>query len=153
MIRGEDAGDVMRAQADGVQPVPEAKRLLPEGDAHRHALVGRGKGIVDQHVEAALLLLDAPKDRLDLRVVGVITGHGDAPPAEPRDLLGRLRQCARPAAIACAQGPTGEIDGGAHLPEPQRDAFADASTGTLTSATVPTMVRPPSTSIRLDPLR
>jgi hypothetical protein len=48
-----------------------------------------GAGIVEEDVEPPLFALDPPSTRLDLCVIGVIDGHGEAPSARGANGRGR----------------------------------------------------------------
>ena len=77
-------------------------------------LIG-GRGVVgDQHVQPALLALDAVDEGAHLRGVQVVARHRDALPAGGGDQLGGLFDGLRTADLraALAGAPPGRIDGG-----------------------------------------
>src|SRR5262245_34551883 len=66
----------------------------------------------------------------DLRVVGVVADHGDAPPAERGRLIDRLCKAAGPRPHTLLSRPPGDIDRRACLREAEDDSFAHAATAT-----------------------
>ena len=126
--RREDAGDVVRAQPDGVHGIPERQRRLPEG--HVELAVGDGEGVVDQDVDAVGLGVHAREQRLDVGVDGVVAADGDPLPSPVCYRVRRLGDGAGQAlGGAAGMAAAGDVDGRARLAEGQGDALADAAAG------------------------
>jgi hypothetical protein len=108
------------------------QRLLPEGGAKaRPVLVFvAAPDVIDEKVEATLLLRYAGEQGFDLGVCCMVAVDGDPLPTSLRDRVrsfsdtaGKTFGCA--ARIAAAR----DIDGRARFPEGEGDALADAATG------------------------
>jgi hypothetical protein len=78
---GEQAALEHRAALADVE-LPERRAPLGQRIAAPH--------VVDQHVEAPFVALDAGHERLDLDRVGVVDAHGDAAAAQVAHELGGL---------------------------------------------------------------
>ena len=99
-------GQAQRAQADVQRRLPH--RLVP---LHR----GGAPDVVDEHVQRALLGVDAIDERLDLVGHEVVDRDGDPPPAGGVDQLGRLLDRLRPVHLRALRpcGAPGAVHGGA----------------------------------------
>ena len=111
---------------------PVSERLLPEGGdkAREIVLFVTAPDVVDQNVEAALLLRDAGEQGFDLGVRGVVAADADPVPAPLRDRIrGFPNRAGKPFGGAARVTAACEVDGRARFPESQSDALADAATG------------------------
>jgi hypothetical protein len=84
--------------------------------------------VVDEQVEAAVLVADPLEQRLDLRVVRVVAANRDARTAAGGQLLsGVVDRAGSPErGRPSADGAAGDVDDCALLPEDERNAFATA---------------------------
>ena len=109
------------------------ERLLPERgrEARAVVLLVAAPRVVDEHVEAAVVGLDARDERLDLRRVGVIADDADPGAAAGADLRRGVLDGAGHVvgARARARRAPGDVDRGAGLAEDGGDGGAGAAAG------------------------
>src|SRR5215467_4526636 len=111
-------------------PVPQ--RLLPEGGAEAPPVLMfvAAPDVIDEKIETALFLRDAGEQGFDLGVRRMVAADGDPLPAPLRDRVRRLSHRARKTFGGAASVTTArDVDGRAGLPQGQRDALAEAATG------------------------
>ena len=86
-------------------------------------------GVVDEQVEPPLLSADSVEERLDLRIVGVVTADGDAGAAAHGQLFGGLVDRARTSQRRrlTADAATGDVDDCSARAQHERDALAAAA--------------------------
>ncbi|MNE67931.1 hypothetical protein D3C80_1635680 [compost metagenome] len=130
--RGVVTGDIGGAQPH-VEDPHQLQRLFPEWTGIDQVLM-KERGVVDQQVEAPLFLADPLEQRLDLRVVAVVAGHGDAQSAGAGHRLGGFLDGARQhlaaqLRLALCRGAAGHVDDHAGGAQRERDALADATAG------------------------
>ena len=125
-VAGDQVG--LDRQVEQVQAVAEV--VLPHRRVPVEELLA-APDVVDEHVEPALLAVDALDERLDLVGLEVVGRHGDAGAAGLRDQLGGLldRLGAVVLGAGGARAAAGAVDGGAGLAERDGDAAAGAAGG------------------------
>ena len=125
----QHAGHVVRAGADVRRLVVRLDRRLPEHHAEHLGEGLRVEHVVHEDVEPTLLGADAVEHRLDLRVVAVIAGDGDAVAAQRGHRVGGGADGAGDRGGRVVDGAPGDIHGRTGLAEPERHALADAAAG------------------------
>ncbi|MCY1358798.1 hypothetical protein D9M69_453410 [compost metagenome] len=93
------------------------------------------RGVVHQQIQMPALIFHTGKQRLNLRVIGVITDHRDTAPTGVGDRGGGVLQRAAqgmPVQIrpALRRGATGDIHRHARRPKGQGNTLPDSATGT-----------------------
>ena len=122
------AGDQVRLDREVEQPQAVGEVVLPHRRVPLEQLLA-APDVVDEHVEAALLGVDALDERLDLVGLEVVGRDGDAVAAGGRDELGGLLDRLRAVVLRAggARAAAGAVDGGAGLAERDGDAAAGAA--------------------------
>ena len=121
---GEGGANVVTSETHSVDDVPGVDGVhVPE----LHTRVGEdrvhsGVGVVDQHVQLAVLLrLDPLEELLHIGVKSMIHLDCDRDPSPGLDLLGTV--------IQVLLGPAGDVDGGTRLSQLESDPPADTPGG------------------------
>ena len=122
------AGDQVGVDRQAQQPQAGVEVVLP----HRRVPLGQllaAPDVVDQHVQAALLGVDALHERLDLGRIEVVDRDGDPLAAGGADELGGLLDRLRPVVLRppLAGAAAGAVDGRAGLAQRDRGAAAGAA--------------------------
>ena len=122
------AGDQVGVDREPEQPEPVVEVVLPHRRVPLEQVLG-APDVVDEHVEAVVVGVDPLDQAADLLGLEVVDRHRDALAARRRHHLGRLLDRLRPVDLgpALAGAAAGRVDGGARLPEGDRDAAAAAA--------------------------
>ena len=92
---GEVARDQVRVDGEPQHPQAAVEVVLPQRRVPLRQVLA-APDVVDQHVEAVLLGVDALHERLDLHRLEVVDRDGEAPAAGGLDELGGLLDRLRP---------------------------------------------------------
>ncbi len=121
--QGVMAGDGVGLHREAQQPQSLVEVVLPDGRLPVEEVLA-APDVVDQDVEAALLGVDPVDERLHLRRVQMVGGHGDAPAARLGDQVGGVLDRLGPVVLgaAGAGGAAGDVHRGARRAEFHGDA-------------------------------
>ena len=122
------AGDQVGLDGEVEQPQAVGEVVLPDRRVPLEELLA-APDVVDEHVEPALLVVDAAHERLDLGGLEVVGRDGDALASGGGDELRRLLDRLRAVVLRAggARAAAGAVDGGAGLAERDGDAAAGAA--------------------------
>jgi hypothetical protein len=126
----EMARDQVRVDRQAQQPQPPVEVVLPDRRVPLEQALA-APDVVDQHVEAAALGVDALHERPDLRRLEVVGGDRDPLAAGRADELGGLVDRLRPVVLRAppAGAAAAAVDRGAGLAECDGDAAPGAAGG------------------------
>ncbi|MDQ0835333.1 hypothetical protein QF032_007177 [Streptomyces achromogenes] len=121
------AGDGVGLDGEPQHPQSVVQVVLPDGGVPLEELLA-APDVVDQDVEAALLVRDALDKGPHLRRVEVVGGYGDAPAAGLGDQVGGVLYGLGAVVLGAplAGGAPGHVDGGAGRAQLHGDAPAGA---------------------------
>ena len=122
----------MRAEARREHAIPLMERLLPERHERKRAAIAvlvTAPHVVDEDIEPPMIRADPAKERLDVRIIGVVAPDGDAATAAVRHVAGGLVDRARHIVRGrCAvDASTAEIHGRAGGAQLEGDAASRAA--------------------------
>jgi hypothetical protein len=120
-------GDEVGVEGEAQQPQPALEVVLPERRAPLEEVLG-APDVVDEHVEAAVVGVDALDEPRHLVGVQVVDRDGDALAAGRGDQLGGLLDRLRAVDLGAplARAAARRVDGRARLAQRHRDAAAGA---------------------------